>query len=101
MTFNEAYETTPPVGATKPVRMTSSSLYKAAMSEPSKTQVYNPRRAEMDLYREKDLSVLKPAIDDLFEKLGQAFTGTALASKIGQLNTFKQQIDKLISNSEK
>ena len=99
MTFNEAYESTPPVGATKPMRMATSSLYKAAMSEPSKSQVYNPRRAEMGLYNEKDLSVLKPAINDLFEKLGQAFAGTPLASKIGQLNTFKQQIDKIIDSN--
>lgn len=93
MKFDEAM-TNPPVGATAPARLTTSSLYKAARSEPSKTTTYNPRKVGMDLYNEKDLAILKPAIEDLFERLGQAFAGTKLASKINQLNTFRAQVMK-------
>lgn len=94
--FDKIAGTTPPAAATKPARMTTSSLYKAAISEPSKTQTYNPRRVETELYKEKDLSVLKPAIEDLFEKLGQAFAGTSLSSKINQLNTLRNLVMKQI-----
>jgi len=94
--FDKIIGSTPPTAASKPERMTSSSLYKSALSEPSKTQTYNPRRAEMDLYKERDLTTLKPAIEDLFEKLGQAIAGTPLASKLNQLNTLRDQMMKLI-----
>ena len=99
--FDKIVGTTPPAASSAPARMTTSSLYKNAQAEPNKTQTYNPRRAEMDLYREKDLVTLKPQIEDLFDKLGQAFTGTALASKMNQLNTLKQQVMKAIESQAK
>jgi len=94
--FDKIAGSTPPAAATKPTRMTASSLYKSAMAEPSKTQTYNPRRVEMDLYKERDLTVLKPTIEDLFGKLGQAIAGTPLSSKLNQLNTLRDQMMKLI-----
>lgn len=99
--FDKIAGTTPPAASSKPERMTSSSLYKSALAEPSKTQTYNPRRAEMDLFREKDLATLKPAIEDLFEKLGQAIAGTPLASKMNQLNLLRDQMVKLIDSNLK
>jgi hypothetical protein len=95
--FDKIAGTTPPVATTKPARMTTSTLRKAAMAEPSKTQTYNPRKTEMELMGEKDLGVLKPAIEDLFGKLGQAFMNTPLSSKINALNTLKAQVDAIIA----
>lgn len=86
---------------TAPARMTTATLRKDAMAEPSKTQTYNPRRVEMGLMGEKDLNVLKPTIEDLFGKLGQAFMNTPLSSKINALNTLKAQVDAIIAKQAK